>query len=243
MAKLRKKNKKKFYGFILLLTLLILCGIAALGYFVFEIEQIQVEGSDRFSDEEIIALSGVQTGQNLFLVSKKQIKENIERQPYLQFTDLSYELPSTLILHVTEKKAYGAVPFDGQYAFIDEKGIVLQLSAEANNVPVVEGFGPTAATLGAQIQGPSVYQLYVFEQIMPRILEQSFAETIESIDVSQPAAVHLKTDTGMTIRIGNVDDLDTKISWLATLMPRLAEEGKLTGTLDVTGKSGASYVP
>ena len=55
-----------------MLTLLLLCGLAALGYFVFEIKEIKVEGSQRFSQEEVIAQSGVQVGQNLFLVSKKQ---------------------------------------------------------------------------------------------------------------------------------------------------------------------------
>ena len=119
MAKLRKKNKKRFYGFILVLTLLLLCGLAALGYFVFEIKEIKVEGSQRFSQEEVIAQSGVQIGQNLFLVSKKQLKANLEAQPYLQFSHVSYDLPSTLIIHVTEKTAYGAISFDGRYAFVD----------------------------------------------------------------------------------------------------------------------------
>lgn len=243
MAKLRKKNKKRFRGFILLLTLLMLCGAAALGYFVFEIKEIKVEGSARFSQEEIVQLSGVQAGENLFLVSKKQLKANIEQQPYLQFSHVSYDLPGTLILHVTEKKAYGAVPFDGQYAFIDEAGTVLQLSAEANDVPVVEGFAATAAVLGAQIQGPTPYQLHVFSEMMPRLLEQSFAGSIVGIDITQPAAVHVKTVTGMTIRMGSVDNLDAKLGWLNTLLPRLAEEGKQTGTLDVTGENGASYIP
>ncbi|MFR4009352.1 MAG: hypothetical protein ACLT0Y_08820 [Christensenellales bacterium] len=62
------------------------------------------------------------------------------------------------------------------------------------------------------------------------------------MDIAQPAAVHIKTDTGMTIRI-DADNLDSKINWLNTLMPRLIQEGKLTGTLDVTGEKGASYIP
>ena len=243
MAKLRKKNKNRFYGFILVLTLLLLCGLAALGYFVFEIKEIKVEGSQRFSQEEVIAQSGVQVGQNLFLVSKKQLKANLEAQPYLQFSHVSYDLPSTLIIHVTEKTAYGAIPFDGQYAFVDEAGKVLQLSDEANSVPVVQGMGATAAVEGEMIQGPSSYQMHVFGTLMPKLFAQSYADRIVEVDLTQPAAIHVKLDTGMTLRLGTIDNVDAKLGWVETLMPRLTEEGKITGTLDVTGENGASYIP
>ncbi len=243
MARFRKKNKKRFYGFILILTLLLLCGLAALGYFVFRIKEIRVEGSQRFSQEEVIAQSGVQVGQNMFLVSKKQIKENIEAQPYLQYSHVSYELPSTLIIHVTEKTAYGAIPFDGQYAFIDETGTVLQISAEANQVPVIQGMSVTSAVEGQPIQGPSTYQMHVYQELMPKLLNQSFADRIVEVDLTQPASIHVILDTGMTIRLGTTDSLDKKLEWINTLMPRITEEGKLTGTLDVTGENGASYIP
>lgn len=243
MAKKQKKKNKKLHWVVLLLALVMLCGCAALGYFVFEIKEIKVEGSQRFSQEEVIAQSGVQLGQNLFLVSKSQVKTNIELQPYLHFERISYELPGTIVLHVSEKTAYGAVYYDGQYAFIDENGVVLQLSDQPNGVPLIEGFAPTAASLGAQIQGPTAYQLYAYGQIMPRLMAQSYADKIVEMDITQPAAVHIKTDTGMTIRMGSADNLDTKINWLNTLMPRLIQEGKLTGTLDVTGEKGASYIP
>lgn len=243
MAKLRKKNKKRFYGFILVLTLLLLCGLAALGYFVFEIKEIKVEGSQRFSQEEVIAQSGVQVGQNLFLVSKKTA-ESQSRGAALFAVFPCFLRPSQHAYHPCNgKTAYGAIPFDGRYAFVDETGKVLQLSDEANSVPVVQGMGATAAVEGEMIQGPSSYQMHVFGTLMPKLFAQSYADRIVEVDLTQPAAIHVNLDTGMTIRLGTIDNVDTKLGWVETLMPRLIEEGKITGTLDVTGENGASYIP
>ncbi|MFR4009353.1 MAG: hypothetical protein ACLT0Y_08825 [Christensenellales bacterium] len=66
MAKKQKKKNKKLHWVVLLLTLVMLCGCAALGYFVFEIKEIKVEGSQRFSQEEVIAQSGVQQAKPVF---------------------------------------------------------------------------------------------------------------------------------------------------------------------------------
>ena len=45
MAKKQKKKNKKLHWVVLLLTLVMLCGCAALGYFVFEIKEIKAEGA------------------------------------------------------------------------------------------------------------------------------------------------------------------------------------------------------
>ena len=126
---------------------------------------------------------------------------------------------------------------------MDETGKVLQLSDEANSVPVVQGMGATAAVEGEMIQGPSSYQMHVFGTLMPKLFAQSYADRIVEVDLTQPAAIHVNLDTGMTIRLGTIDNVDTKLGWVETLMPRLIEEGKITGTLDVTGENGASYIP
>ena len=61
--------------------------------------------------------------------------------------------------------------------------------------------------------------------------------------VKETYTIHVKLDTGMTLRLGTIENVDAKLGWVETLMPRLTEEGKITGTLDVTGENGASYIP
>ena len=55
--------------------------------------------------------------------------------------------------------------------------------------------------------------------------------------------MNLSTSIGVTIRLGNDDNLEQKFVWIDTLLPRLEQEGRRYGTLDVSGTSGASFIP
>ena len=91
-------------------------------------------------------------------------------------------------------------------------------------------------------------------ELAPMLLEYQVTQAVGDLATGQALsdaavaagktlAIHVKLDTGMTLRLGTIDNVDAKLGWVETLMPRLTEEGKITGTLDVTGENGASYIP
>ncbi len=228
------------------ITLLILACLTCagfLGYYVFQVETIEVEGNHLFTGDEIIGLSGVCAGDNLFSVSADQVEEGLKQQPYISLVSVERKWPSTIILHVKEREAVAAVSYDKRYLLVAQDTTVLKMQTEANDYIVVDGMGVVAAVVGATLQGPTAYQIHVMDILTQQISQSACAASISTIDLRDPAAMTMTAGCGITIRLGTEENLQTKFTWIENLLPRLEQEGKRYGVLDVSGSSGASYIP
>ena len=93
--------------------LLFLCVVAALAAMTvgatvfFQVEQIEVSGNQRYTQEEIVAVTGIQPGDNLFRMNKFAIQDHVkEEMPYIEDILIRRKLPSTITVAVQE---WGAV--------------------------------------------------------------------------------------------------------------------------------------
>ena len=77
MARRRHSNRRRRrgnFGFLYkLLSVLVICGavVTALTLF-FRVDTIRVTGTERYTEDEVIGASGIQLGDNLFLLNKYQ---------------------------------------------------------------------------------------------------------------------------------------------------------------------------
>ena len=90
MARRRKSNRRRrrgSFGFLYkLLSTLAICAVvvAALTLF-FRVDTIEVTGTERYTTQEVIDASGVDTGDNLFLLNKYSVDQDIRtRCPILR---------------------------------------------------------------------------------------------------------------------------------------------------------------
>lgn len=107
----RKRRRSRFGVLFKLLCVVALVAALTFGATVFfQVETIAVTGNSRYTQEEIVAASGVQVGDNLFRMSKKQISEQILHQlPYVESVSILRGLPSTITFQVTEWDAVAQV--------------------------------------------------------------------------------------------------------------------------------------
>ena len=91
----------------------VLCIVAVLGAMTvgatvfFQVEQIEVSGNQRYTQEEIVAVTGIQMGDNLFRMNKFAIQDHVkEEMPYIETILIRRKLPSTITVAVEE---WGAV--------------------------------------------------------------------------------------------------------------------------------------
>lgn len=94
-------------------VLLFLCVAAVLAAMTvgatvfFQVEQIEVSGNYRYTQEEIVAVSGIEVGDNLFRMNKFAIQDHVkEEMPYIEDILIRRRLPSTITVAVKE---WGAV--------------------------------------------------------------------------------------------------------------------------------------
>ena len=107
----RKRNRRQFGLLFKLLCAAALIAAVTLGATVFfQVESIVVAGNQRYTADEIVAASGVEVGDNLFLMNKNQISQQILRQlPYIGEVSPQRQLPSTLLVQVKELSAAAKV--------------------------------------------------------------------------------------------------------------------------------------
>ena len=160
MARRRHSNHRRRrgnFGFLYkLLSVLVICGavVAALTLF-FRVDTIQVTGNDRYM-EEVIQASGIQLGDNLFLLNKYEAARSIAEQlPYIDIEDIwiRRELPDTLLIDVAECGTPLAMIQDGSAWLVSPKGkIVEQLpAAQAGDYAVIDGCELLAPSVGTDI--------------------------------------------------------------------------------------------
>lgn len=90
----------------------------------FRVETVTVTGNRRYTQEEIVAASGIQTGDNLYALNKVRIDRKIRTQlPYVGELAIHRSLPSTIHITVTEWEAVAqvAVPSAEQAAAAQEE--------------------------------------------------------------------------------------------------------------------------
>ena len=161
MARRRHSNRRRrrgSFGFLYrLLSVLVICAavVMALTLF-FRVDTIEVTGTERYTEKDVIEASGIQLGDNLFLLNKYEAARSIAEQlPYIDIEDIRIrrELPDTLLIDVAECGTPLAVIQDGSAWLLSPKGkIVEQLPAsQAGDYAVIDGCELLAPSVGTDI--------------------------------------------------------------------------------------------
>jgi cell division protein FtsQ len=139
----RGRNKGKKGPVLMLLVLIIaLALMAILGTSFFVVSDIVVEGSTFLSQQQILELSGINRGTNIFIIRPSEAAERIEAHPYVMKAYITRELPNRVIIKVEERQLVGYLPFMGSFLLVDEEATVISATPDTpvDNIPVFGGF-------------------------------------------------------------------------------------------------------
>jgi cell division protein FtsQ len=111
---------------------------------LFDIQKITVENNAYYTSEQIIAMTGVSLGENIFQISTRDVRNKLLADPYIMAVKTKRGLPGNLVVHVTERSEAAFVADRGDCIVIDENGLVLRrtetppLLTELGNLKLVE---------------------------------------------------------------------------------------------------------
>ena len=103
----QKAKTKKNFAVLIAVVLLFLCIMTALSLTVFfNISKIEVMSFEYYTAQEIREASGIQKGENLFLLSTKDVENRLRSVlPYVGEVSIKRKLPSTITLTIEPAKA------------------------------------------------------------------------------------------------------------------------------------------
>jgi cell division protein FtsQ len=102
-----------------------------------KISQIQVEGNELVSEEEIIAASGARTGDNFFTTGTSAVSANVQKHPFIETVEVVKSFPGVLKIHVEEfRRVAFQLAEDGTKEVLLADGSALPVAGQAANVPL-----------------------------------------------------------------------------------------------------------
>jgi cell division protein FtsQ len=166
MARRRKSNRRRRrgrFGFLYkLLSVLAICAAVVLALTLFfRVNTLEISGGVRYTTEQIQEASGIEIGDNLFLLNKFDVRNRLaEELPYIEDVHINRKLPSTLIIEVTECSQVFAVMQSGSAWLISPSGKIVDRvePAEAEGIPTVDGCKLLAPSVGTSMALAQEYQ-------------------------------------------------------------------------------------
>ncbi len=145
-----QKMKKSFFyfttTFIICAFVLVLAyafyGIAnfAMHHPYFEIKEYSIEGTEHFSKEDIIQISGIDDSSTLFSVYLDEVETRLLQNPWIESVQISRKLPQTLEIKIQERAPRFTVLYNNRLFYVDGQGKIIS-QVQAHNfvsLPMLE---------------------------------------------------------------------------------------------------------
>lgn len=229
----RKKRKVIFKVIKWTSLLLIIIGGSIYGLMspIFNIVDVQVVGNTKIDTEEIISLSGIEIGQNMFQYRKDIVIDNIKENPYIESVTVHRKLPDTIELVVTERTATFVLPVGNANAYINNQGYILEITSEKSTLPILKGVKTAQEQIqpGNRLETEDLEKLGDVLKIMESANSNGITDLITQIDITDRTNYILRlAKKKKTVHLGDVSNLSTKMLWIITLNEK---EGNTEGDI------------
>ena len=266
-SRTRRRNRGRFGPLFKLLCVIAVIVALTVGATVFfRVEQVTVTGNQRYTEEEIIAASGIQLGSNLYSLNKVRIDRNLRTTlPYIGDLTINRALPSTIQITVTEWEAVAQVAAPGveqvtayqeeagekavttaqEPWLISVKGKLLEPAPANSTAIAVTGLTPLAPQAGSFLEVPE-------EELTKLEALTGLLEALEVREVrGEVSAIRLESTYLVARYAGRFDvkmKLNADFSYDVRLMRAIREKMEeqdgegACGSMDLT-RSPAVYAP
>jgi cell division septal protein FtsQ len=123
----------------------------------FRLKNIEVSTAKHLDREEILALVGVETGQDLARMNLKRMGEQLSRNPWVETVRIHRYFPDRLSISVTERDPLAIVNM-GYIYYLDKKGVVFKVLNQGDKLdyPVVTGFSEEELSNNPTVTGDAL---------------------------------------------------------------------------------------
>lgn len=251
VKKLKRKRKIRLAivvgGFASVFLLLISTVVLS---FVFRVKNFIVEGDTLYSNEEVVAASGIEKGKSLFFADLDSAKVNIETNlPYTVNVQLTRKLPNKIIIRLdSTDKAYAVEKSEGIYAITNRDFKVLEIAGVIPEgvVPVI-GATPETAEPGQPLSfvddGEDDATLALIRNISSAIAKAEL-DDVNLISIRSRSNVYLIYQERVVMRLGDSSDADKKIELGKRAIDSQDElDGVQVGIINLTVAKKAYFKP
>lgn len=234
----RKRKIKRFLtAFSIFFVIAVISVMLSLTVF-FKTERIIVTGETRYARDEIVELSGIETGENIFLCDKAAAsKKIVDALPFVAQANVGFVIPNAITIEIVEEVPSYVIGYSGGYYVIGENGRILEKTADNYyNLPIVQGTEITTNVIGEYADFTDEDITNILNRLV-NVLEAYEFDKVTVIDISDTANIKFVYDDRITVVIGYPEDISYKVKTAQTIINEKLDPnntGLIKGTLDVS---------
>lgn len=239
-----RRNHKALITTISILFMVISIAIMAFLTPMFNIAEIKVEGNNKVTTSNIINLSRIKVGQNIFKNNKGKIEKYIKENSYIDEVEIKRILPSTIEIRVSERVVEYQVQLISSYIYIDKNGNILENAETKEKAIVIEGFSTTEEELvaGKKLNKVDIDKLDRLNKIKDAIKQIDGIELSDvkiNIKKDNENIIYLKSEN-KKIYIGDSSNLSNKMLYIKKI---LENEKENSGSIFINGDLNDGFKP
>ena len=233
----KKKRTSKIIFIFFFIGVLIAVGYLLCTLEAFNLKNINLNETEKYSKEEIVSKAGIEIGKNTFLEFFTSDKKNVSTMPYVESIKLSVKFPNEINIEVIERtgKYYAYDKDKNIFYMLSEDGYILE-NADINNkkedeILLVGITFDNEVMLGKKINDIDLTKLKIFKKIEKEFIDDkingkitkiSFENSLTTITINDKLSVIFPNDT----------DLEYKMVFLKTILESIPEDS--VGIIDMT---------
>lgn len=237
-----------YVGLFLVLTAVL---VAVCFLVFFKLETVKIEGSSRYSDEEILKAFGVEMGENLYSFNADELEEQLVKGlPYLSTVEIERDLPSTVVIRVSEKQPDMFVEIEGDRYLLTDNMQILEYTSDPSKLYGLLKLDMQPETVARCIVGEKL--LFsdirtgdVISEAYREITEAGITSRIDYIDANNRFGIYVGIDGKYDIYMGDIEEFDTKLAFAMGILEKLSTVSGSSeqGTIDVSEINKGVFIP
>ena len=234
-AKKRFKKVVRRINYILLSIVLCFCFVIICMAAFLKIDHIEVTGNSRYTSDEIVEVSGISVGQNLYAIDKKEARRFITLEyPYINEVIIRRTLPSTLTFKIGEEDPRYYTEIFGEYFILSQSLRILERTSEFDEdntslvllkLPVVK-----KAIVGNAVEFDKELTFGYISEFIDRVENNGMASRLTEIDISNKYNIYVNCEDRFRIYLGDNTDTDMKLTFAGLMIDNFEPDQK--GTVD-----------
>lgn len=235
----RKMLMRRIMALSILVLIIVLC--VCLFTPIFGVNEIVVEGNTRLTAEEIVATSGIKSGQNIFRINTKKTAARIEGLAYVDDAEIVRKFPAKIKIVLDESTEDIIIDTPSEFIVSTIDGKVLYKTFDVTEVPVpiVKGIEVTSAEVSQIVQTADENNSIKDMSYVRCFYGSDYWSQIDVIDATDPANFMMVMRTGLRVTFGPLDtieSLERKIKMLDAIIPQVKPTER--SYLDLTTDKG-----
>ncbi len=129
------------------------------------VQEIRIEGREFAPREALLGAIGITPGEAILDFQPHAAKERLERIAWVEAAHVERRLPGTILVRITERRAFAVWQREGRFSVIDREGRVMATER-------LEAFGPLPLVVGAgaeRVAAPMIDLLRSAPEIADRV--------------------------------------------------------------------------